>query len=246
MRRLSILLLMAGLAGCGSQQATSGSPTGEAANLRIADAALASGTPAVALQALGGILASQPANTDALLRQARAYVMLGNTLSAESSYRRALAANDRLAEARIGLAKCVLGSNPAQAEQLFSDALARDRKNAALLNNIGIARDLQGQHERAQEAYRRALEIVPDLASARTNLGLSLSISGRPEEGAAMLGQLAGNGGSDRRTRDNFAVALALSGRSGEAGRVLQEELSAADTNRALAGFRALGDQPPP
>ncbi|MCW3475821.1 tetratricopeptide repeat protein [Limobrevibacterium gyesilva] len=244
MRRLSIVVLLIGLAGCGATASQSGS--GTAPGLRIADAAIASGTPAVALQALEGMLATNPRNTDALLRHARANMMLGNSSAAEASYRRALAVDGRLTEAQVGLGRILLASNAAQAEKLFEQALARDAKNPAILNNLGVARDLQGRHAQAQDAYLQALALAPDLTSARTNLGLSLSVSGKPEEGATMLGQLARDGNADRRARDNLALALALSGRTGEADKVLREEMSAADASRALAGYRALADNPAP
>ncbi len=173
-------------------------------------------------------------------------MMLGNAAAAETSYRRALAIDDRLDEARLGLAKIWLGSNPVQAEKVLLEVIAHDAHNTAALNNLGVSRDLQGRHADAQEAYRQALQYQPSMTSAQENLGLSLALSGRPKEGAEMLDQLAKGGANDRRARDDLAVALTLSGRSGEAGQVLQEELSAPDVNRALAGYRALQQNPPP
>ena len=238
MRRV-ILVLMVGLAGCGSDKSLFGSRDG-ATPSRLADTAMNAGSPAVALQALDGIIANDPRNTDALLRQGRAHLMLGNKVAAEASFRRALAVDGGLVEAKLGLAKVLMGSNAAEAETMFRAIVESDPKNVTALNNLGVSRDLQGKHALAQDAYRQALEVSPGLASARQNLGLSLAVSGKPEEGVEMLGQMAQDGGNNRRARDNLAVALALTGRTAEAGRVLQEELSPADTTKALAGFRSL------
>lgn len=238
-----ILVLLAALAGCSGQNAQGGA-AGASSGLKIADVAIASGTPAVALRAAEGVLAADPRNVQALLRQAKALMMLGDNGAAETSYRRALAIDDHLDEARLGLARIWLGSRPVQAEKVLLEVLEHDARNTAALNNLGVARDLQGKHAEAQEAYRRALQAQPDLASARENLGLSLALSGKPQEGAEMLDQLAKDGPSDRKARDNLAVALTLSGRTSEAGRVLQEELSAPDVSKALAGYRALQSAP--
>jgi Flp pilus assembly protein TadD len=234
------IVALAGCAGKGSQD----SAGGQSSSIKIADVALASGTPSVALHVTDAVLASDPRNTEALLRQGRANVMLGDTAAAETAYRRALAIDDRLDEARLGLAKIWLASSPVQAEKVLLEVVAHDAHNTAALNNLGVSRDLQGRHSEAQEAYRQALQVRPDMTSAQENLGLSLALSGKPKEGAEMLDQIARGGTNDRKARDDLAVALTLSGRTGEAGQVLQEELSAPDVTKALAGYRALQGAP--
>ena len=241
--RFLIFIVFAALAGCAGQ-ASRGGAGNPPSGLKIADVAIATGTPAVALRVVDGILAADPRNTEALLRQGKAQMMLGNTAAAETSYRRALAIDGRLDEARLGLGKIWLGSDPVQAEKVLLEVVAHDPRNTAALNNLGVSRDLQGRHAEAQQAYLQALQYQPGLPSAQENLGLSLALSGKPQQGAEMLDQLARDGSSDRRTRDNLAVALALTGRTGEAGQVLQEELSAPDVTKALAGYRALQNAP--
>jgi Flp pilus assembly protein TadD len=231
-----VLVPLAACAGQGRQEGAGAPPS----DMKVADAAISAGSPAIALRIAEGMLATDPRNTGALLRQGRAYMQVGNTAAAETSYRRALAIDGRLDEARLGLAKIWLATDPVQAEKVLLEVLAHDAHNTAALNNLGVSRDLQGRHAEAQEAYQQALQYHPGLASAQENLGLSLALSGKPQEGAAMLDQLAKDGTSDRKVRDDLAVALTLSGRTGEAGQVLQEELSAPDVNKALAGYRAL------
>src|ERR1019366_3071444 len=99
-----------------------------------ADAAFASGNPQVAVQALDNLLASDPTNTEALLRHARGDLMLGDKASAETSYRRALAANPRLAEAHMGLGKILLTTNAVEAEAQFVAVLDEDRRNVSALH----------------------------------------------------------------------------------------------------------------
>lgn len=244
MRSISVLFLVATLAGCGAPSGQSASgPAGS--SLRIADAAMTSGSPEVALQVLAGVLKQEPGNTEALLRQAKVQLALGSANGAEISYRKALAVNPGLVEARIGLGKVVMRTNPASAERTFMDILATQPKNAQLLNNIGVARDLQGHHADAQKAYQAALDAAPGLASAQQNLALSLAVSGRAPEGVAMLNRLAESGEGGRKVRDNLALALALAGNTAEAGQVLGEEMSQTDVARALAAYRTLGATDP-
>lgn len=242
MRCISVLLLLTAMTGCGG--ASQQSMTGPGSSLRVADAALASDTPTVALQVLDNILKTEPRNTEALLRQGRAHLMLGNNAAAEVSYRKALAIDEGLTDARLGLAKLIMTEQPAEAERMFAAVIKADPKNTAALNNLGVTRDLQGRHADAQIAYNQALAITPGLASARQNLALSLTVSGRPQEGAAMLNTFAQNGAGGRRARDNLAVALALSGNTTEAGQVLREGMSPTDALKALAGYRGLGSVP--
>jgi Flp pilus assembly protein TadD len=234
------LATLAGCAGQASQESAGNAPSA----VKIADVAIASGSPSVALRALESSLAINPRDTAALLRQGQAYMMIGNTAAAETSYRRALAIDGSLDEARLGLAKIWLGSDPVQAEKVLLEVVARDPHNTAALNNLGVSRDLQGRHSEAQEAYKQALQFKPDLASAKENLGLSLALSGKPKEGVEMLDQVASGNTSDRKARDNLAVALTLTGQTGEAGQVLQEELSPPDVTKALEGYQALKQAP--
>ena len=109
MRWLSALLVLTALTGCGSPAPQT---VGGDSNIRIADAALNSGSPAVAVQVLEAALRGDPRNVEMLLRHAKANVQLGNMPAAETSFRRALAVDDRLAEARVGLGKILMGRAP--------------------------------------------------------------------------------------------------------------------------------------
>lgn len=241
MRWLSVTLLLSALSACGTPVQQAGS-----SNIRIADAALSSGSPQVALQVLETTLKTEPRNLEALLRQGKANVMAGNNAAADVSFRRAIAVDSSNTEAHAALGKLLLTTNAIEAETHFAMVADREPGNIQVLNNLGVARDLQGKHAEAQAAYGKALAVNPSLASAQQNLALSLAVSGRPQEGAVMLNQLASAGTGGRKVRDNLAVALALSGDTALAGQVLREGLNPADTAAALDGFRALKPQATP
>ena len=58
------------------------------------------------------------------------------------------------------------------------------------LNDLGIARDLQGRHTDAQMAYRQALGISPEMSAAQVNLALSLAMGGQSQTPCYCCGRL--------------------------------------------------------
>lgn len=256
--RMALTACIVALAGCGSEPrnnvqlvpSTNAAPLNKLPQgMRVADAALAAGTPEVALQWTETLLAADPQNVEALLRNGRAQSMLGNAAGAASAYRRALAIDARQTEARVALAKLMLSERPSEAEAMFRTVLAESPSNVGVMNNLGVSLDLQAKHADAQAVYRKALAMAPELSSARQNLGLSLALDGQASEGVSMLDSAArlpaAGQTPDRRARDNLALALALNGRAEEAGRMLREALNPADASTALAGYHALVDATP-
>ncbi len=97
----------------------------------------------------------------------------------------------------------------------------------------------RGQPDRAEESYRTAAELAPDLGDPPYALGLLLAEQGRLDDSAAMLSEAAERMPDNPRVRYNQALALQEIGRLAEAEAAL---LSAdalapddADTLRALA-----------
>ena len=77
------------------------------------------------------------------------------------------------------LAGLLVQFDPSAAEAAFTAVIAQEPNNIAALSNLGIARDLQGHHAEAQDAYRRALVAAPETADVKVNLDLSLALSGQ-------------------------------------------------------------------
>ena len=73
---------------------------------------------------------------------------------------------------------------PGRAEELLLLALAQNPREAAVLNNLGIARDLQGRHAEAQKSYGEAIAANPSMRAAQVNLALSMALSGQPDAAA--------------------------------------------------------------
>ena len=62
---------------------------------------------------------------------------------------------------------------------------------------LGVVLDMQGRHAEAQARYRQGIELAPDFVALRTNFGLSLAISGQPQEAITQLVPLVGSRGAD-------------------------------------------------
>jgi Flp pilus assembly protein TadD len=203
----------------------------------VADAALKGGSPQIALQIANNVLAHNPGNQDALLTKGEALTALGQSDDAAVVFSQVLANDKSSVSANIGLGRIELGSNPVAAEELFLEAIKHDPRNAVALNDLGIARDLQGRHTDAQTAYRQALGINPEMAGAEVNLALSLAMTGQSQDAVHLLQPLAEKPGATQQTRHDLAAVLAMSGDKTEAARILSRDLPPDQVQQALAAF---------
>jgi Flp pilus assembly protein TadD len=239
MARIVLIALVSVLAACASQippRLRDGMP-----GLEVARAAISGGTPDIALNISNGVLGKEPRNVPALLMQGDALSSLGRLDEAEASYANALAARPTSVEAKIGLGRLRLRSDPTQAQILFSSVVQQEPRNKLALNDLGIAYDLQGEHASAQGAYRQALSVDPTMRAAEVNLALSLALSGQPSEALKILRPLASHPEAARRVRQDLAVVLTLAGDKQEAARILGSDLTPAQIEGALAAYGALG-----
>ena len=176
--------------------------------LRVADAAMASGAPDMALRVAQLVLDRQPNNVDAIVAKGDALYAMSVPDQARDAYRSAVALDANNVAAQIGLGRTLVRADPQGAENHFLAALARQPDSVVALNNLGIARDLQGRHAEAQQAYRKALAIAPEMADVKTNLGLSLALAGQANQAAWPTRQCAR--AIRRRARDRAAGSAAI------------------------------------
>ncbi|MEM9570187.1 MAG: hypothetical protein AAF996_01895 [Pseudomonadota bacterium] len=87
---------------------------------------------------------------------------------------------------------------------------------AAPLAALGLAFDQMGEHEKAQTAYKFALERDPNRTSTLSNYGLSLALTGQLHDAEAVLRKAVDAPGADVRVRQNLALVLGLQGRFDE------------------------------
>ncbi|HVE22906.1 MAG TPA: tetratricopeptide repeat protein [Acidocella sp.] len=224
------------LASCASSHTNAANPAGPS-TLNVADAAIAGGDPGMALSVTRAILASAPDNVDALIHEGNAYYALQRCPAADAAYQVALHYDPHATQAQTGLGRCLLKTDPHAAELAFTQALADDPNNADALNDLGIARDLQGNFAGAVVPYSRALLADPSMTAAEVNLGLSLALSGNGPEALQYLGPLATGQGATPKIREDYAAALLASGRQAEARQVLSIDLPPDQVRQAMRGF---------
>ena len=208
---VAVAFAMAGMLGaCSVAPLSENTPAH--ATLRVADAALASGAPELALRVADLVLARDPKNAPALIARGDALYALGRRDLARVAYRSAVAIDPTAAAAQVGLGRTLAGSDPGAAEAAFLRALAREPDNVVALNNLGVVRDLQGHNAAAQDAYRRALAVAPGSVDVQINLGMSLALSGHSAEAAGLLREVAAVPGATQAWRQELLAGLTLAG----------------------------------
>jgi Flp pilus assembly protein TadD len=236
--RFAILAGLSVLAGCATTPGgQAGAPMGTD-TMNVADAAIAGGNPSMALSVTQAALSADPNDVDAMVHEGDAYYALGRCPSAMAAYQLALTHDPKVAAAQTGLGRCLLKTDPRSAEIAFDAAVQDDPGDAAAYNDLGIARDLQGNFAGAVAPYRQALLDDPSLTAAEVNLGLSLALSGNGAQALQYLGPLATGQAATPKIREDYAAALVASGRLGEARQVLAIDLPPDGVNSAIAGFQ--------
>jgi Flp pilus assembly protein TadD len=234
------LLPAISLGGCSPHGVRGNEVASDRTSLATAQEALTDGEAGTSLAIAKGILASQPNNASALAQAGDAQAAMGDRLSAEGSYRRALALAPHDVKARMGMAKLMLRDDLKGAETSFRDILNDQPHNPAVLNDLGYVLDLQERHTEAQAMYVEALTSDPNRLSVRVNLALSLALSGQAARAEQMLRDLAQNVGATSKVRLDLAVAEVMAGHDMEAMQVMGTELSPEEAKAALEGIQQL------
>ena len=169
---------------------------------------------------------------DALLRQNRPQ-------EASEVYGRAFFQGGARAHYGYGRAMVALG-RPETAIEHLKQAYDLAPTDPTVLNALGVAYDLAGQHDAAARAYREGLAMAPDDRGLKSNLGLSQALAGDTEAAIATLRPLAEGADSDKRARQNLALAYGLKGDVLAADRLSRVDLNEDEVRRNLAIFAAL------
>jgi type IV pilus assembly protein PilF len=173
-RTIALLVCAALLQACASGVQQSGSPQEAAeANLNLGAAYLRQGRPDLALERLDRALVQNPRLALAHSTIALAYEQLGDERQAEQHYRRAtqLEPDNPSAANSYAVFLCRQG-RWGDAERHFRSAAANPRyaTPAAALTNAGFCARDTGDHDKADEYFRAALERDPGYADALSGL----------------------------------------------------------------------------
>ena len=172
-------------------------------------------------------------------------VELGDTLVKASLYDDAIDIYERVGDKSPVYAASLLGlvrvdlalSKPSEAlkhaERAFSAAPGDFRTAIAR----GVSLDMLGRHDEAQELYRGILKTFPRNAAAQNDLALSLIMSRKLAEAAAILEPMARSADAKPEVRQNLALVYGLMGDEQRAAQLSHADLDDAATASNLRFF---------
>lgn len=218
-----------------------GKPLDYAALMRIGAAAQAGGDRANAVAIFRRAAALAPGVPAPFAAAGNALLEMGQVDEAIVAYNSALTRNERDPEALRGLARAyMMTGRPQLAGQPLSVAYQDTPDDAKLLQLIGVADDLAGQHEEAQARYRRGLELSPHDRALSLNLALSLALTGNYAEAVGILRPLATAVTSSQRERQTLALIYGLQGDHRNAQHMARLDLGAEAAAANLAYYESL------
>lgn len=182
-----------------------------------------------------------PTDQVALMSLGRIFEAMGAPREAAAPYRRVLALNPTHAVARYSLGKAYLMLGQYDfAEQQLQIALNSGRGSARAYSLLGVIRDKMGRHMAAQEVYREGVLQHQGDIPLRTNLGLSLVLSGQYPEGLELLREVAGDPAAGSASRQGLAFAYAVTGDMAAAEAMAMIDLPPEAARTTIAHYESL------
>jgi len=229
------------LAACGSDIWGTADGDSYTSSVKQADEAREAGDPNTAVPLYSRALQAKPDGIEAKLGLGQTYLSVGASEEAAALFRDVLDKKAGNQAARRGLAQALISmGQPTLAERQLEAALQADARDYRTLNAYGVVLDMEGRHAEAQAKYRQGIELAPDFLALRNNLGLSLAISGQPQEAIALLAPLAASRGADGRLRQNLAFAYAMNGDFENCLQISRRDLDEPSAQRQLSYFMQL------
>lgn len=159
------------------------------------------------------IVASNPADIAAAVELGQTQLEAGEIEDAIATFQSVPAESKSTLAAQLGLERAYLMlSQPEKALAYANSALAIDSKSAPALIGRGVALDLLSRHTEAQACYRNALVLDPQDIPARSDLSLSLAMTGQFDEAITIMTALARSPSATPRLRQNLALIYGLKG----------------------------------
>ena len=182
-----------------------------------------------------------PSNPVPLARAGETLAQMQSYTEAADAYQAALSIAPGDPELHRGFANVLLAlGKPQLALAHLEIAASKNTGDPRIFNALGVAHDLGGRHDLAQQDYRQGLALAPDQVSLRNNLGLSQALSGDFNGAIATLSDLVSRPGATARNRQNLALVYGLAGDNTHAALVARSDLDEAAVRNNLAYFTLL------
>ena len=191
-----------------------------------------------------------PTNKVALLSLARILEERRAPREAAQAYRAILVLEPDNVEARYGLGKTYVALEQYNLAREQLELALKAGSDPRVYNTLGVVHDQLGDHAAAQEVYRRGLGSASDNVPLRTNLGLSMVLSGQHAPGLQMLREVSALPVAGPDTRQVLAFAYAIAGDMAAAEETALIDLPQDVARANLAYYEGLRDagigEPPP
>ena len=217
------------------------SPLDPATLMRIGEAAHAGGDLTNALRIYRQAATLEPTAAAPFVAAGNTLVEMDQVNEAILTYQSALERQPRDPEALRGLARAYLKTaRPELAGAPLQTAYEDSPNDPKLLQLIGVADDLLGQHAEAQARYRRGLELLPADVGLKLDLALSLALTGDYDKAIAELTPIANSPMSTPPIRQALALVYGLKGDRPMAERLGQIDLEPSSVQHNLAYYDRL------
>ncbi len=209
--------------------------------VRMGDQAVARGDTASAVLLFGQAWSENRNDTSVAIKLGDALHAEGRHSEALEIFRSVLAYEPDHADASRGFARVQIAfDRPAIAVDQLERALRQHGSDARLWTTMGVARDLNGNHRLARQAYDRALALDPGNLGARNNRALSLALDGEVEQAIAELRAITDGPSANAQSRQNLAFVYALAGDLHKAENLSYLDLNESAVRNNVAFFQDL------
>lgn len=210
--------------------------------MRYADHAEQNGNLVMAAKLYGAAHDARPDELAPLYSLIVVHRTLNRPASAAIYYDRVLALDPDNLDMIVDYGMVLLGLNqPREARIQFNRALALE-ESPRLYNGIGVTYDMVGDHAAAQPHYQAALELNPTNLTARSNLGLSLALTGDHDRAIALLATAVADPNAKERHRRMLATAHALAGDLEQAKAIGGADFAPGSLKATMATVTGLSD----
>ncbi len=213
------------------------------ANLSVAKSAQDAGDYRTAVRIYKNLLDSNSENMEVAEKLGEALHEIGAYHDAISTFKLVLSFDHDNVSAIMGIGRSFLAlQTPDQALVYLGRAHNLVPDSVTALAAMGVANDGLGESLKAQNLYRKALEIEPNANGVKSNLGLSLVLSGDYDEAIKVLTEISFNPGSTARMRQNLSFAYGMKGEYLAAARIARSDLPEQEVQENIKFFKLIRD----